>query len=534
MRIIVENIKIPAFAPDDEAIAEALARIKRCRGLGEARSLSIYRRSVDARRRDDVKLVCSVAAEVTASRADEAALAAHGIKILRERALDFARGTEKLRARPVIAGFGPAGMFCALALAENGYAPIVLERGSDLDGRVRAVEAFYATGELDERSNIQFGAGGAGAFSDGKLTTRIGDGRCGYVLRRLVSLGAPEEILVRAKPHIGTDKLRTVVAAADAAVRRNGGEIRYLSRVSGINAGSVKVESPDGESSLPYGALVLATGHSARDIYEHLLADGWRVEPKAYSVGVRIEHLRADIDEALYGRFCADPRVGHAEYAMSTHRGGRGVYTFCMCPGGEVVAAASERGGVVVNGMSRFARDGVNSNAAVAVTVQPDDYGATPYAAMDFRREIERAAYASDGRRAFDAPVQTVGDFLAGRCATEPNRIAPSYMGGGRYVLRDLNTLLPAFVCDALKIGLADFGRALRGFDAPDVPLTAPETRTSSPVRIVRGDTYEAEGRERVYPCGEGAGYAGGIMSAAVDGLRVAEAIMARYAPFEG
>ncbi len=525
-RILIENIIVPYTVGrktaelDSEALKKARKEISRLFDT-DAVGCAVNRRSIDARHKGEVKFVYSVSAEVVAS-AETAS--EKGIKVYSEADYSPASGTEKMIGRPVVVGFGPAGMFCALALAAAGYAPIVYERGADVDTRVGDVDAFYKTGILNPASNVQFGAGGAGTFSDGKLTTRINDPLCAYVLKELKSLGAPDDIVTKAKPHVGTDVLREVVRQADAKIRRLGGEIRYNTRVSLINGRFYA----DGEE-INSDAVVLAVGHSARDTYSELLEGGYSIAPKSFSAGVRIEHLQSEIDRAMYGELAGDEALGHVEYSLSHREGERGVYSFCMCPGGEVVAAASEEGGVVTNGMSRRARDGRNANAAIAVSVLPVDYGNTPAGAIDFQRKLERSAFVFAGSD-YSAPVQTVGDLLSGRCGTEPTRVTPTYMDG-RVTPCDLTKILPSFITDMLKKGLPVFGRKIKGFDADYVPLTGVETRTSAPVRILRGESFEALGHSGIYPCGEGAGYAGGIMSAAIDGLKVARAIITKYAP---
>lgn len=524
-RLLIENIIIPLSQgtdADSEALDAAEGIIRRRLGC-EATGLSLHKKSIDARRRDNIRFVYSVSAVIDAD-ADAISSLPGGMKLYTEPEFTFERGKERMNGRPVIVGFGPAGMFCAMALSATGYNPIVLERGSALDERVAAVESFYRNRSLDPNTNIQFGAGGAGTFSDGKLMTRINDPLCAYILLILAELGAPEDILNKAKPHIGTDILREVVRTADKKITSLGGEIRYNSRVV-MNGERASVDGDE----IQYGVLVLSPGHSARDLYSSLISDGYNIEPKAFSVGVRAEHLQADIDRAMFGRFAGDAMLGHAEYSLSMRRGGRGVYSFCMCPGGEVVAAASEEGGVVTNGMSRRARDGVNSNAALAVSVLPEDYGATPSDAIAFQRNLEIKAFREAGG-AYAAPCQTVGDFLNGSSGGAPSKIMPTYMNGN-VTMCDIGKILPSFVTDMLADGIRYFGTKIKGFDDASVPLTGVETRTSAPVRIVRSDEFTAVGHPNIYPCGEGAGYAGGIMSAAADGLRVARAIMEKYAP---
>ena len=527
-RIVVSNIKKPFTASEQEYIDEAKLRVKRAGLSARDFSFKLHKRSIDARKKDDILCVCSVLAETSSNISlPEDRMKKYGISEAANDTIKVLFGSKRLYSRPVVVGLGPAGIFCALLLAENGYAPIVLERGSRVEEREKAVARFYSGGGLDVNSNIQFGAGGAGTFSDGKLVTRISDEKCSYVLKRLHEFGAPDEILYKAKPHIGTDILRRVVSAAASRIEEHGGEIRYNTKLEDING--LKALTSSGE--LDCGVIVLALGHSARDTYKMLLSREFAIEPKPFSVGVRIEHLQEDIDKALFGKYAGHPMLGKGEYNLSDTSGGRGVYTFCMCPGGEVVAAASEEGGVVVNGMSRFARDGKNANSAVAVSVRTDDFGGTVEGAIEFQRSIERAAFTAGGKD-YTVPVQTFGDFIEDKAVTEPKRIMPTYMGG-RFKVAELGTLLPRFVVSELKSGISGFERRIAGFSARDAVLSGFETRTSAPLRILRGDDMWAIGREGIYPTGEGAGYAGGITSAAVDGIKTALAIMAKYSPIE-
>ncbi len=529
--VLIHGISLSPDQDECEACAIAATEMKRA-GINPARlRFDIYKRSVDARKRDQVKLVYSVAvrgAEASAVLAKKKLR--YTVSALEDRQMSFLEGTEALTYPPLVVGMGPAGLFCALLLAERGYCPIIIDRGDSVEERCKKHEEFVKYGKLDTESNIQFGAGGAGTFSDGKLLTRINDPRIAYVLRRFCDFGAPEEILVSAKPHIGTDLLMGIVDRMLSRICELGGQVIYRCRLDEIREqadGTVIAVTTRGE--IPCSSLVLAPGHSARDTYEMLMRRGYCVEAKPFSVGVRIEHLQTEIDRALYGRYAGHPRLGRGEYHLSDTSSGRGVYTFCMCPGGQVVAAASEEGGVVVNGMSRYARDGKNANSAVCVSVRPEDYGATPETAIAFQRKLERAAFVEGGGD-YNAPIQTVGDFLEGRFGSEPTTVMPSYRDG-RVKIASLDRVLPSFVCEELRRGLLSFDRKINGFSCPDAILSGVETRTSAPVRILRNENLTALGHAGIYPCGEGAGYAGGITSAALDGLRVAQILIERYAP---
>ena len=519
MRIIVEQIKAQIDATQEEIFELAKARLKKARAFSNFKSFYIYKKSIDARKKNDIKLVYSVACEAEpSSKVSEEKLATFGIKLSPELTLDFTLHGERSEKPPLIVGFGPAGMFCALALARAGLNPIVIERGADVDTRVLCVENFHKKRQLNLDTNVQFGAGGAGTFSDGKLNTLINDPKCDFVLKTFYELGAPEEIRYSAKPHIGTDVLRGVVKNIDAEITRLGGKIYYNTKLLSYENGVAYTTG----GSFEYSSLVLAIGHSARDTYAYLMEKGAPIEAKPFSVGVRVEHLQSDINEAMYGKY-ADS-FGAASYKISHRENQRGVYSFCMCPGGTVVASQSEEDSVVVNGMSNYARDGKNANSAIVVQINREDYGNTPKSAIEFQRNLEKKAFLAGGGT-YQAPVQTMKDFYLERAKTEPKRILPTYMDGFSKVA-DINKILPSFVCDYLKLGFSKFGQKISGFNADDVVLTGVETRTSSPIRIMRTEGYYMLNDKNVYPCGEGAGYAGGIMSAAVDGINVALSIL--------
>ena len=534
-KLLIGNVRVSPDATESEILKKAKDKMKRAGLAVPTLHFRLYKKSIDARHRDDVRLVCTVLAEGIEDIASfpEAKLALADARVFAEEPLEPVFGEARMGARPLVVGMGPAGLFAALLLARNGYAPLIIDRGAPIEERVRDVESFRQSGRLNTESNVQFGAGGAGTFSDGKLVTRINDPRCSYVLKTLCEFGAPEEILVRAKPHIGTDLLRHVVSAILDEIQALGGEVRYHCRMDDfceLPDGTIQVYTNCGE--LVCGAMILALGNSARDTYFKLLEKSFAMEPKPISVGVRVEHLQADIDRALYGNMAGHPNLGPAEYTLSDTRSGRGVYTFCMCPGGEVVAAASEDERLVVNGMSNHARNGKNANAAVAVSVGCEDIepenGSVILGAIRFQRDLEHAAFLAGGRD-FYAPVMTLGDFMEGKRGKELSRIQPSYRDG-KVRVSDFGEVFPPFVQQTLRYGFASFGKKLKGYDTPDAVLTAAETRTSAPLRILRSTTdYTAIGHNRIYPCGEGAGYAGGITSAAVDGIRVAMALMARY-----
>ena len=492
----------------------------------DIRELSLVRQSIDARKKSDVHYVCAV----NISCENEAALvkkaASPNVALHEPQPYTFppVRRTSKLP--PVVVGMGPAGLFAALYLARNGIPSIVLERGRPVEERAADVEQFWATGNLNPASNVQFGEGGAGTFSDGKLTTGIHDPRITTVLESLAAAGAPKDILYQQKPHVGTDVLRNVVRHVREELVALGCEVRFGHKLTALRCNcnvisALRVDGPEGPYDLPCDALVLAPGHSARDTFQMLLDAGVPMAPKPFAIGVRIEHSQAAVSEAQFGP--AWTRLPAADYKLACHLpDGRSAFSFCVCPGGEVVAAASEPGRLVTNGMSNRSRDGRLINGGFLVGVSPADFESEhPLAGMRFQERWEEAAFALGGG-GFHAPAQRVGDFLKGAPSKALGAVEPTYRPG--VTPADLTKCLPGFVTDTLRSALPLFDRKLRGFAAPDAVMTGVETRSSSPVRILRDDTLQSPLRG-IYPCGEGAGYAGGIMSAAVDGIKVAEAI---------
>lgn len=528
MPIICEQVRGELKDTPESIINKA----RRICGLSEAliKDKAIYKTSLDARKQNDIHFVYSVYFSLGNDADEKSFCERKGYKKLRyiqkpEYSPEIS--PEKRSGRVVIAGFGPCGMFCALALAEQGYKPIVLERGEEIEKRVASVNSFWSGGKLNTESNVQFGEGGAGTFSDGKLTTRINDPLCGYVMERLVEFGAPKEILTKAKPHIGTDKLRDVVKALRERVISLGGEVHFSTALDNIELfdGRIKSVSFKGQT-VETAALVLAVGHSARDTFEMLLSKGIFIESKPFSVGARIEHTQESVDRSLYGKLAGNEFLPKGEYQLSYRdSAGRGVYTFCMCPGGCVVAAQSEENAVVTNGMSYFARDGKNANSALVVSVSHADFGQKPLDGVYFAREIEKKAFSMCGKE-YAAPALTVGDFLDGTSGLKSN-IIPTYSRG--LCPADFNMLFPKPVTDMMAQGLRIFSRRMECFGDKSAILTAPETRTSSPVRITRNADMTSVSAKNLYPAGEGAGYAGGIMSAAVDGLKTASEIMKSF-----
>lgn len=525
MAVIITNIKTAISSAKEDIISAALKRA----GLSKKDIVKaeVHKTSLDARHNNRITLVSSVWAELGDPNAENKLCSLPFCKAAaQERFMPkIPKDPPKNEKKIVIAGFGPAGMFAALVLAEYGFEPIVLERGGSVDERVEKVNRFWSSGILDISTNVQFGEGGAGTFSDGKLTTRINDPLCRYVLERFADFGAPDEILVRAKPHIGTDKLRGVVKAIRQRIEQLGGEVRFHTALTDFTVTNGRVTSVTAENgdAIPCGALILAVGHSARDTFEMLEKKKIFIEPKPFSVGVRIEHRQEDVNRSLYGKLWDNPNLPKGEYLLSYRQGERAAYTFCMCPGGVVVPSSSEAGGVVTNGMSEFARDGENANSAVAVSVSTADFGDSPLDGVAFAREIERKAYSLAGKN-YSAPAATVGSFLNGGGDLHGMSVRPTYALG----LAECNfdELFPSQVTEMLRTGLRCFAKKMRCFGDMGAVLTAPETRTSSPVRITRNEEMQSLTAKGLYPCGEGAGYAGGIMSAAVDGVKCAVKIM--------
>ena len=489
------------------------------------RKLRIVRRSVDARKKPDVRIMYTV--DVLVEGNEQKILKQSGCKRAGIAPVSYYKVPKARQAcgkRPVVVGFGPAGMFAALVLALAGQCPVVLERGEDAVTRHEKVERFWKTGCLDVKSNVQFGEGGAGTFSDGKLNTGVNNPRIGWILEQFVAAGAREDILFDAKPHVGTDILLTVVQNIRQRIISLGGEVRFGEQVTDILQENGKITGVriNENQVLECDAVILAIGHSARDTFETLHRMGIKMESKPFAMGVRIEHPQQKINESQYGRH--DPVLPPADYKLVRHLDEKTVYTFCMCPGGYVVAAASEDGGVVTNGMSYADREGVNANAALLVTVNPEDLpSAHPLEGMYWQRQIEQAAFEAGGGNYF-APAQKVGDFLTGIPSEGPGKVIPTYRPGVKWC--DLNKILPQVITEPLKQALPQLDGCLKGYADADAVLTAPETRSSSPLRILRNEQKQSVSLDGLYPAGEGAGYAGGIMSAAIDGILCAEALL--------
>ncbi len=531
MAIKISNL---ALAPDtDPYDKKRLANLLRL-SPEQIHSVHIMKRSIDARRKPNIRVMYTLLVHL--SEAEQAVVKRlqlpHVSYIQPAPFLPLVSGTQVLPSRPVVVGTGPAGLFCAYFLAQHGYRPIVLERGEAVEQRSRSVQSFWAAGKLNPQSNVQFGEGGAGTFSDGKLTTRIHDPLCGHVLEIFHRHGAPKEILYESKPHIGTDVLKSVVRNMRNAILSWGGEVHFGHQLTDIHTGSSGLDgiSVNGQ---PHSCrlLVLAIGHSARDTFHMLLKRGATMQPKSFAIGARIEHPQELINAAQYGDAALAGLLKNATYHLTYHQGERSCYSFCMCPGGSVVASASEDGMLVTNGMSEYARDRENANSALVVSVTPEDFpSSSPLAGIAFQQHWERLAFQVGGGN-YHAPIQRVEDFLQKRPSSDLGRVVPSYLPG--VTPADLDTCLPPYVTETMRGALRSFDRKLKGFALPDALLTGVETRTSSPVRLLRGEDFQAVDIPGLYPAGEGSGYAGGIVSAAVDGLKIARKIISTYAPMD-
>ncbi|MBQ3090554.1 MAG: hypothetical protein IJD21_08370 [Oscillospiraceae bacterium] len=521
--IQISNIRLP-LGSDRQLLERKLAKLLRV-GQSEIREIQLVKQSIDARKKEELKLVYTVN---VCLKDEELALkrAGGGAKRLEKKPYLFPETSPWTHKPPVIAGMGPAGLFAALYLARNGIPSIVLERGKPVEERQRDVETFWRTGVLDTRSNVQFGEGGAGTFSDGKLTTGTHDPRIGAVLDTLVEMGAPADVAWSFRPHVGTDILRQVVSAIRRELIRLGCDVRFQTQLTGLRIAGGRLEGVETQCGqqreyIPTEHLILAPGHSARDTFAMLCQSGLAMEQKPFAIGVRIEHSQQAISFAQYGE--AYRHLPPSDYHLSCHLpNGRSAFSFCVCPGGLVVASASEAGRLVTNGMSYRARDGENINGGFLVGVGPGDYpGSDPMAGVRFQQCWEEAAYELGGKN-FHAPAQLVGDFLSGRASAQAGAVRPTYQPGVRWT--DVSGCLPGYVSETLQGALPVFDRKVKGFAHPEAVLTGIESRSSSPLRILRDESCQSN-VQGIYPCGEGCGYAGGIMSAAVDGIRIAEAV---------
>lgn len=520
--ITLKNIRLPLKYTREQLYSEVSKALRI--SANDITELSLRRVSVDARKKTDIHYIAT--ADVCVSGDDSKIInKCKNAELTQSKEYTF-KATKLPKKRPVIIGSGPAGLFCALILARNGARPIIIERGQSVDERTNSINKFWTDSKLNTESNVQFGEGGAGTFSDGKLNTGTNDIRQGFVLKEFVAHGAPEDIMISAKPHIGTDMLKGTIKAIRKEIERLGGEFRFNTIFCDYKTCNgciteITITERGNKETIDTDNVVLATGHSARDTFEMLRSKGVVMEQKAFSIGARIEHLREEVDECQYGK------VRHllpaADYKLSTHlESGRGVYTFCMCPGGYVVNASSEEGKLCTNGMSLFARNNINSNSAVLVGITPDDYNCGDVLdGMKLQRKIEEAAFNMLGN--YTAPVQRVGDFI-GKTGNIKSLPDPSVKPG--YEFCNISKIYPDFIAESLKEGIVNLGKRASFFENMGAVLTAPETRSSSPVRIVRDKTFQSVSCKGLYPCGEGAGYAGGIMSAATDGIKCAEAIL--------
>jgi hypothetical protein len=527
--IRVSNLKLGI--DEDVSVLKKLVLRKLKIKENELIKYHIYKEAIDARKRGKIDFVYTVDAEVKNEDKLLEMKIKDVVKVKETRYIGVEIGSKKLNNRPVIIGSGPAGLFSALLLAQRGYAPILLERGLDVDNRTKDIDDFWKNRKFKNNSNVQFGEGGAGTFSDGKLTTRIKDIRCRKVLEELVNFGAPDEILYSHKPHVGTDILKGVVKNIRNEIIRLGGEVKFDSKVTDIiiENNEIKAIVVNENETIETENVILAIGHSARDTYKMLNKRGVRIIQKPFAIGARIEHPQELINKSQYKEFYNHPRLGAADYRLIEHTSNlRTAYTFCMCPGGSVIASASNECEVVTNGMSEHARDKSNANSAFLVNVLPEDFGSEdPLAGIAFQEKYERLAYELGGKN-YSAPAQLVGDFLNDKVSTSLGSVEPSYKPGVEFV--DLRECLPEFVTTTMREALKSLDKKLHGFAMHDAVLTGVETRSSAPVRIVRDEeTLQSSNTKNLYPCGEGAGYAGGIVTAAVDGIKCAEKIIIKY-----
>ena len=518
MQIKISNIKMQ-IGHNMEEVISAAQEIARLNSI-QAQNYRIYKQSIDARRKQNVHYVYQVVADLISGQVK----AKTNIEPFEEKATLEIHQDKRLNTRPVVVGMGPCGLFAAYLLAKSGNPPLLLERGDEVERRAAHIKSFWDGSALDPESNIQFGEGGAGTFSDGKLNTRISDPRQRFVLQTFVDCGAPEDILYRAKPHIGTDELRSVIRNLREKLISMGTEVCFRSKLTGLRHSNGRLNEIEinGSETVRCNLLILAIGHSSRDTYEMLFHSGVAMEQKPFAAGVRIEHTQRYIDEMQYGS--AKLSLPAADYRLVHNGPDRSCYSFCMCPGGTVVNASSETGHLVVNGMSLHRRDGINANSALVVNVKPEDFSdRSPLAGVEFQRKYERLAFELGGD-ANTAPVQLARDFLHDRPSVKLAGVSPSFTGGFRFA--ELKHCLPDFIVRTLRDGLADFESKMKGFASGGAVLTGVEMRTSAPVRFPRDEKYVCRNVLGLYPAGEGAGYAGGIVSAAVDGIRIAQQIM--------
>lgn len=527
--IRISNIHLPV----DYTYANLENKV--CRQLGinskAIKHLSIYRKSIDARKKSDIHFILS--ADVFLDINENKVLSkakCRNAQIAEQYEYKSLKFGSKISKSPLIVGAGPAGLFAALILAQSGAEPILIERGKQVEKRIKDVENFWLSGKLNTESNVQFGEGGAGTFSDGKLNTGTKDTRARKVLIEFAKHGAPQEILFNSKPHIGTDKLRNTVRNIRNEIINLGGKVLFESKLTNIifkdnKVTGAEIETDGSKKIIETDNIILAVGHSARDTFEMLYNLKLPIEQKAFSIGARIEHLREKIDKSQYGDFAGNKNLGAAPYKLNVHlKNGRGVYTFCMCPGGQVVAAASENERLVTNGMSNFARNDINSNSALLVGITPEDFCSEhKLAGMYLQRELEHKAFIFGGGN-YNAPVQLVGDFLGNKKSSSFGDVLPSYKPGTEFCKMD--DILPEYICDSMREAIVLMNNKLQGFSDNDALLTGIETRSSSPIRILRDESMQSVKLKGLYPCGEGAGYAGGIVSAAVDGIKCAEKII--------